>query len=355
MFVNILDMLYEQEFKKIVFNARKQQIYSKKSILIGPRRSGKSYMIFDRLSQLQKDEFLYIDFDDIRVDKEFIKSNLENFLKNKPIKVLVIENFDFSFKPPLCEEIILTTIHDTSFDDFVTQKIYPLDFEEFISFTKSQINIKNLFNQYASFGTLPEIVIKDKTNFIKDMQLLIKSLFPNSIEFEIFKEFAISQGLKLSQFQIFNKIKQRHKISKDKFYSFAKELQKQQMVFLIEKFQSPTSPKKIFLIDFAIKSALSFKKDFITRFENIIFLELLKRDKELFYTDDINFYIPKEKKAILVYPFLLLEAIIKKIDRLTLHDIEIVQIITLEFEDSFEKDGIKYEIIPFWNWALQFE
>jgi len=269
--------------------------------------------------------------------------------------VLVLENFDFSFEIPNCQEIIISTIHDISLDGFTNQKVYPLDFEEFISFNKAQINIKNLFNLYASFGTFPEIVLQDKINFVTSVQLLTRSFFENDTEFAIFKEFVISQGLKLSMFQVFNKIKQHSKISKDKFYNFTKTLQKQKILFLVDKFESPNAPKKIFLIDFAFKSALSFKKDFITRFENIVFLELLKKDKEMFYTDEINFYIPKEKKAILIYPFLLLNAILDKVKKLNLQNIKTVQIITLELEKSFTKNNTKFEIIPFWNWALQEE
>ncbi len=353
MAVNILDILYEQEFKKMAYNARKLNIDAKKVILRGPKRAGKSYMIFDKLSQLQKGEFLYIDFDDLRIDAEFIKQNLEKFVRNKPIKLLILENFDFSFALPFCEEIIITTNQNKKLDGFEVQTLYPLDFEEFISFNKGQLNVKNLFNSYASYGTFPEIVLLEKINFIKNLQLLVKSLVKSDTEFAILKEFAIAQGLKLSMFQLFNKIKQHHKVSKDKFYNFVKELQEQKIIFLVEKYGQPRASKKIFLIDFAIKGVLSFKKDFITRFENIIFLELLKHKKEIFYTDFINFYIPDEQKAILSYPFLPPQMIRSKIENLTLHDIKIVQIITLEHEEVFFKDDVKYEIIPFWNWALQ--
>ncbi len=43
------------------------------------------------------------------------------------------------------------------------------------------------------------------------------------------------------------------------------------MLFLIEKYGSPKSSKKLFLIDFALKNALTFKKEFLKRFENMVF------------------------------------------------------------------------------------
>ena len=109
------------------------------------------------------------------------------------------------------------------------------------------------------------------------------------------------------------------------------------------------------MIDFAIKNALNYEKDFLRRLENIIFLEIYKRGKKVYYADEIDFYIPEENSAILVIPFippaLLKNKISKRKKTFETLRVKDVYIISLGNEDDFIQDGIRYEIIPFWNWA----
>lgn len=129
------------------------------------------------------------------------------------------------------------------------------------------------------------------------------------------------------------------------------------MLFFVQKFDQPRAAKKVYLIDFAIKNALSFKKDFLKRFENMIFLEMLKRDKDIFYAENIDFYIPLENSAVLSIPFLppqmIKTKLLKMKNLINSLSIKHVQIVTLGNEDSFENEGVLYEILPFWEWALQ--
>jgi predicted AAA+ superfamily ATPase len=126
------------------------------------------------------------------------------------------------------------------------------------------------------------------------------------------------------------------------------------LIFL-EKFDQPKAVKKLFLIDFALKNALSFQKDFIKRFENIVFLELYKKKDSIYYTEEIDFYLPKENTAILCIPFLptnlLKNKIIKRKKHFKKFGVSKVDIISLGNEAEFIDSNINYQIIPFWNWA----
>ncbi len=355
--MNILDFLYEKDFKKITFWDRKVSVSAKKSFIKGVPKSGKSYLIYDYLSRFPKDRTLYIDLKDERVEKSEIVSRLEAFIENRKIQVLALDNFDFSFSVPECEEVVISSVEGEAPEGFEEIELYPLDFEEFLSFYKKYSNLETAFNLYAKIGTYPQIVLNPKEEVVKSLQEIVKLSLDDGLKYKVFKEFALSQGNKRSLFQIFNKIKERERISKDRFYEICEELIREKFIFLLEKYGQKRAAKRVFLIDFVLKNAFTFQKDFIKLFENMIFLELLKRKKEIFYLEGSDFYIPKEKRVVLPMPFLPLEMIrlkvklfLEKVDDV---DISLVEIITLGDENIFSEKKRVCEVLSFWDWALR--
>ena len=104
--------------------------------------------------------------------------------------------------------------------------LYFFDFEEFISFDKKHFNIEQIFNSFANIGTIPQMLFVDEAKRARYLQEIIISLFIEKSEFEVFRQFAFTQSLKVSLFQVFNNLKQRIKISKDKFYNFTQKMLK---------------------------------------------------------------------------------------------------------------------------------
>ncbi len=350
-----LDILYDFEPKKLNYIDRKATITEKRVVIRSPRKSGVTYLIYSHLQNYKKEEYLYIDFDDLRVDKLLLEEALANYIKEKQISLLVLDNFDFSFKIPNTQETIITTDKNISVDGFSYKNFFPLDFEEYIGFNKWSSNIEHIFNSYANTGTYPAVVLSDTVDRLPVIQRLLKETVKDGKKLEILKEFSLYQAQKVSFYQIFNLLKERLKISKDSFYETVKEFSEDQMLIFVEKYGSKKASKKLFLIDFTIKNALTYKKDFLKRFENILFLELYKRGKEIYYTDDIDLYLPKEKSAVLSIPFLpanlLKNKILKRKKEFKKLGIKRVSIISLGNEDLFEDNGITYEITPFWNWV----
>jgi predicted AAA+ superfamily ATPase len=353
--MDILEILYTREFKKVTYNVRKLSFDTKKILLLGPRGSGKSTMIYDYISGMTKGSFLYIDFNDFRMRDYDVGTYLPNFIKKHHIRLLVLEHFDFSFEIPSCEEVIITTCQKRSLDGFTSQTLYPLDFEEFISFDKRELNLEAIFSTYAISGTFPAIFGQQKSDFIKVYQDFLNCFAKDELQMSTLQLLSSHQGTVVSIHSLFLELKERMKVSKDTFYSYTKKLQDENVIFLVEKFGQKKSGKKLYLIDFALRSVLSFEKDFIKRFENIIFLELLKRDYKLYYTDAFDFYLPKENKVILSIPFLPSNLIESKLERLNKHfmDLEVktVQVVTMEVEKVYEENGITFEMIPFWSFA----
>jgi len=356
--VQTLQSFYEMNFKNTLFFDRKISITHKKTILYGPRKSGKSHLIIDHLSHYEKGSYLYIDFSDDRVEPHLVAENLAIFVQKNRIKLLIIEHFDFSFELPNVDEILLTTIFTCKtlkgYDSLI---LYPLDFEEFISFDKKHSNIEHLFNFYTNSGTFPQIVQNSEQSSQKQMQEMLHLILKDATTFLIYKRLCEMQGSKISLFQIYNHLKVFTKISKDKLYAITSDLIDQNLLFLVEKYNQPSASKKVYPIDFALKDALTFKKDFLKRFENMVFLELIKRGKKVFYEEGIDFYLPDESLAILCVGFATTEAIEMKLQKLlptfwALH-VKRIEVVTLSSESAKDIEGFSFSIAPFWEWALQ--
>ncbi len=353
-----LQYFYETNFKNSIFFDRKISITAKKTLLLGPRKSGKTSLIFDHLTHYDKKNYLYIDLGDERINRPEIADYLADFTIKNPIQLLVLEHFDFSFEIPLVEEMIITpTVPHTGLKGFETQILYPLDFEEFIAFDKKHFNIEHLFNLYTTQGTFPHLTHDSEQNSYRLIQEMLHLTLGYGLEFLVYKRLCELQSTRVSLFQVYNYLKALTKISKDKLYAITSFLEEQKLLFWVEKYRAPNATKKIYPIDFAFKNALSLKKDFPRLFENMVFLELIKRGKHLFYEDGIDFFIPEENLAILCIGFSTKEAIELKIKKLlptfwTLH-VKRIEVVTLSSANAFAVEGMSFSILPFWEWALQ--
>ena len=151
--MHILELLYEKPPTLSNFNARKVHIEKTNTIICGASGSGKTILILDFLKECKN--YLYIDLNDLRVNIQKIQSNLENFIKEKRIELLVIDNYKNNFTLPLHVELILST-NDKSLEIENLEKIHldMLDFEEFISFKKGSLSPETLFGQFAQHGRM---------------------------------------------------------------------------------------------------------------------------------------------------------------------------------------------------------
>ena len=357
--MEILEFLYEESIKNSSFIDRKVMIEQPKVILYGPRKSGKTHIVLDHLREYDKRSYLYIDLSDERFDRADIIDTLNTFIEKKPIQLLVIESYDFSFPLPSIKEIIVTTtsLPESLPKGFTVKRLFPLDFEEFIAFDKKHSNVEHLFNLYTNHGTFPHVVHNSDFEHAKMIQEMLHIMLPENTAYLIYKRYCELQGHKVSQFQIYNHLKSLIKLSKDKLYAITSQLVAQNLLFFVEKHEQPNASKKVYLIDFTFKNALSYKKDFIRQFENMIFLELIKRKKNIYYADGIDFYLTDESLAILCVGFATREMIEMKLQKLLptfwqLH-VKRIEVVTLSSESAQDIEGFSFTIVPFWEWALQ--
>lgn len=352
-----LESCYELDFNKINFLERKVKIFHPKTIVYGPPKTGKSYLIYDYLSNFEVKDYLYINLNDFRNEKEEITKFLEDFIKDKKIKVLILENFDFSFEIPPCESIIITTEIDKKLLGFTSLYLHGLDFEEYLLHDNKHQNTITSFNYFLKYGNLPELILIDENKKITRLQEILKLYCKDNTELEVLKLLFVSIDEKKSINQLFTTLKKSIKISKDRFYELCKFYEKNQLIFFIKKYNHEKSTKKLYAYNHAYLNSLSHTKKFKNEFTNMIFLHLQKEYKEIYYLDKADFYLKSSDTLILSIPFFnnfLGNSIIKKIhsviDELNIGQ---VYIITVGNNDKFSHKKCPIIVLPFYEWAVQ--
>ncbi len=349
-----LQTLYEKPPSTSNFVPRKYNIKHPKTLLLGSKKSGISSIIIDFLSTKEIKNYLYINLDDIRLNGYDFKK-IPTFLEQKNIQTLVIENYKANFILPNIKNIILSS-NDLSLklQGFNLLRVDGLNFEEFIGFSQRSFNTEHIFNIYAKIGTFPKSSQLNSYENRQYLQEIIKLNLRDEISQKLFCTLAKHQAQPYSLFKAYSELKTNMKISKDKLYKSAVELEKKSLLSFVEKFSSPRSCKKIYLHNFAFKNSVSLERDFTKRFENMIFSQILH--EQLYYTDELHFYLPNANLALLATPFLPPELIVRRFKKLLLNlkklNVTHFQAITLGNEGAYSQDGIKCEIVPFWEWAV---
>ncbi len=351
-----LEACYEINFSKVNFIERKIKITESKTIISGASKTGKSYLVYDFLSAFKSKEYLYIDFADFRNNISEISANLGKFIKMNEISVLVLENFDFSFELPTCENIIISTQIPHQLKGFKNLIISALDFEEYLLHDNKHQNITQSFNSFLKFGNLSEIINYDEHKKIHRLQEIIELQCKDETQYQIFKILIENIDEKKSLFQLFNNLKNRIKISKDKFYETCKIYENNKSIYFLEKYNQEKSAKKIYCYNHSFLNAISHVKKFKNEFSNMIFLELIHKYKDVYYLDYIDFYVKSKNMAIVSIPFFnkflmnnLLKKIIKNANEF---DINEINIITISNNEKIQDSKLKINIIPFYEWAL---
>jgi len=355
--MNILEQIYEINFNKINFLERKVSISNPNTILVGSPKSGKTYLIYDYLSQFKSEQYLYIDCDDYKNDCNEIEKNLEQFISKNNINVLILENYKFDLVLPKVTSTIITTQKTNQLSGFEKFLVKPLDFEEFLLFDTKHQNTLNSFNSFLKFGNSPEIL---EYNEYKKQQRnfeILKLYCDDKTQLEILLIIIKFSSEKKSLLQLFSTLKKEMKISKDKFYKTCEEFEHNKLIYVCPKYDQPKAVKKIFIFNHALIDIVSHKKNFNNLFKNMVFLELEKRYVTLFYLDNIDFYIPVENQIVLAIPFfndLISSTIISKvIPMIEEYAIQHISIVTVSSEKSIFIGEIEAQILPFYNWVLR--
>lgn len=361
-----IEFLYENRIKNSKFLNRKQYINNPKTIVFGGPSSGKTALLCEYLSKFKESESLYISLKDLRIDQAQILTKLTDFLnKNHSIKALCIDDLTqisdikqirfLANNTQLECFLIGSRINNIKLDGFDFIRLNYLDYEEFLAFFPKIYEAQSGFSHFLVRGGSLENIFCDSSELISKIQNRLKTNL-NELSISILLQCAKKCGEECSVLELYKELKEKIKISKNKLYEIFYLLLQSNYITQIPRFNEPNAAKKLFFNDFAVRDALSLKKDFNTSFTNVVFCELAKVHDEIFYTKEFDFLLPKKRVAIICIPFTQPEILLLKFKKLhkALKQLGIIklEIITVSNASSVSIEGIKCEIIPFYRWAL---
>jgi len=378
-------------------------------IITGVRRCGKSSLLklIKNKLKLNKNEFLYINFNDerfVNFDVENFKDTLDYLVENDYGKkcflfideIQEVDNWEKwidrikeKFKIIITgsnSKLLSSEISTVLTGRSINFKLFPFSFLEFLSFKKLdlknyrldkklQIKLKKLFKDYFKKGGFPKM-IKENNNII------LRELYQNILYRDILNRFnknLIKQIKEISLYLQSNiatdlSLRTLSKISAIKNLSTLKEIldsfEQSFLFFSTSKFDYSVkkqiqNPKKIYCIDNGLSNTVGFRfsKNKGKLLENLIAIELLRKDLEIFYfrrKNECDFIIKKGLKVVQAIQICWkindenqdreINGLLEAMQEFKLKE---SLILTFDQEDKFEIDGKKIIVKPVWKWLIE--
>ena len=374
-------------------------------ILTGIRRCGKSTILQQIMKQ--RGGYGYVNFEDERFldfkaqDFERIHELLIEIYHNPKVyffdEIQNIEKFE-TFVRRLQDEgkkIVITGSNASLLSKelgtrltgrYKPFEIFPFSFSEYLTFKDialekewgykavQRVEVKKAFHTYLELGGFPEYLKTRDTEYIKNV-------FENILYRDIIARYAIKKqrvlkelisilATNISSTFTYNSIKKSlqlgNSITVKEYISY---LANSYLFFEVPRFdfslrKSLSSPKKIYLIDTAFNqvAGFNFSPNTGKNLENVAFIELKRRKKEVYYfaeKQECDFIVKEGARitqAIQVCYELNTEnkerevkGLLEALDKFKLKE---GLIITLDQEEEFREEGRNIKVIPIWKWLL---
>ncbi len=406
----------DREIKEVV---KREHIHlperlKKVAIFYGVRRSGKTFVLFD-LFKKYYDRALYIDFEDERLmdftakDFETLKEAFDELfphLLNKKKYFFLDEIQNIKGWEKFCRravekeninvfvagsssKIMPLEIHTSLRGRAWSIEISPFSFREYLGTTNiplsneylygsKKIIIKNHFSNYTNWGGFPEIVLLE-SDFEKRKLLdeymgamffrdLVERFNMNNTSLldtltdKLFSSFTH----KFSVNAFYKQYKGKFLFSKDSLYNYYKNFIKSMLVFEVKIFAESTykrqrNPAKIYVADPGLARKVT-SEDRGRILENIVFLQLRKKAKGIFYfaeKGECDFVVKMEND---LFPCqVCFELSEENREREINGLVECCRqlnkpkglILTNDQEDKMKVENTSIKILPVWKWLLE--
>ena len=410
----LLENRKEVEFQQIVPRNFQMEDFAN-YVLIGVRRAGKSFMLYQQIQQNLKrgitwDSMLYINFEDERLmgmtaqELNLILEVHGMMSKERPILFLdEIQNINGweKFARRLADnkyrvyitgsnaKMLGSDVATTLGGRYITKHIMPYSFPEFLqanevsydsntlATTFGRAEVQRHFTNYFRFGGFPEgarlASKRDYINSVYQKIYLGDIASRNKIESQfslrvLFRKLAESVKQPISFTRLTNIIASTGaKLSKPTLINYLEYSKDAFLVYPIKNIadnltQRETNPKYYF-VDNGIISILAMDVD-TSLLENMVAIELLRRyglEEQVFFYNknvEVDFYIPDATTAIQVSynPKKSDETWERESTALIklskVLDCKRLIILTYELEENIELKGLNIEVIPVWKWLL---
>ncbi len=352
----------QRELKHIFRREYDIPLESKKIVsLIGVRRCGKTYILFDLINRLKSkvspQNIIYINFEDDRLfgvslnDLDgLIEGYYELFPQKREERVYIF--LDEVQSVPHWEQFVRRIYDTLNLSIYITgssskllsseiatslrgrtltYEIFPFSFKEYLGKKEIKTNlysskslsfIKHHLEEYLQKGGFPEILDESV-----DIQ---KRILSDYVDLIIYKDIIERYGVTniallkhiirysftnistlVSLTKMFNDFKsQGFKLSKDTLFEYFSHLGDAYALFSVPVFRDSVkeeqrNPKKIYAVDTGFKYIFdtSLSTDFSKLYENAVFLELRRRTKEVYYlkrVQEVDFYAVIDGKKLII-------------------------------------------------------
>ncbi len=355
----------QKEYNNISFRDYKIPLKTKKIVsLIGVRRSGKTFILYDLINKLRKTEnrenIIFINFEDDRLfplELKNLDSLIEGYFELFPQKRkeriflfldevqnvkgwelfvrriydnLNIQIYITGSSSKLLSSEIATSLRGRT----ITYEIFPFSFKEYLIYKNINIDfyssnsisfIKNAFNKYLfeggfaeTFDEEPDIQLKILKNYL-DL-IIYKDLIDrygiknHGLLKNLIKYLTVNMGTLFSVNKMYNDFRSMgFKFSRNTLYEYLSILQDTYAFFSVPVFSNSIkseqrNPQKTYSIDNGFKQLfnISFTNDYSKLYENLVFLQLRRKTDEIFYfkqKQEIDFYIPANLQKLINVSF----------------------------------------------------
>ncbi len=383
--------------------------------VMGVRRSGKTTLFFEIIDYLIRKEkrnpknIFFIKADDDRLVKDrVIDKVLDEYYKYKdpegevfvfideiqeiedwqrPIKRIydLRSNVKF-FVSGSNASILKEELSSLLAGRFAEFELFPFTFHEFLlakgfamgdnrEDIRRQRKIQRLLEEYMAFGAFPEAVLAEDEKVKKE---LVSFYFDSIFYRDVIKRKNIRNPDKLDKLvkyylqnvanlANFTRIGKTIDLSTDSVGEYTKILEDAYLVFAVNLFEFSykrqiINPKKIYCVDTGIRNNIGFKfsEDMGRLCENVVFITLRRRTKEIFYwagKHECDFIVKEggELKALQVCWEIEnakereQEGLLEALEHFNLRE---GSIITKQYEFTQNIKGKRIKYIPLWKWLL---
>ena len=385
-------------------------------VLVGVRRAGKSFMLYQRMQQnLQQgigwDKMLYINFEDerlINMQASDLNLLLETFARiygnDRPIlfldelqNIVGWEKFarrlaDSKFRVYITgsnAHMLSAEIATTLGGRYIMKEVYPYSFAEYLdahqvahtveaqTSTNSRAILQHHFDEYLQYGGFPEGVhLQSKRDYLMSVyqkiylgDIAARHRIENTFALRfLFKKLSESIMQPLSFTRLANLITSTgSKISKATVINYMDYAKDSYLVFPIKNITSHIAERegnpKYYFVDNGIISLLTLNAE-SALLENMVAMELLRRygqDNQVYFYNDkveVDFYIPEAETAIQVslYPHESDETWRRETEALVRMNKHLPcaehLLLTMNEEETIVIDDITIHLLPVWKWLL---
>lgn len=385
-------------------------------VLIGVRRAGKSFMLYQQIQDNLKkgitwDSMLYINFEDERLigmtaqELNLILEVHGMMSAQRPIlfldEIQNIEGWD-KFARRLADnkyrvyitgsnaKMLSSDVATTLGGRYITKHILPYSFSEYLSAnnipyddmniatTSGRADVQRYFAEYFRFGGFPEgaqlaskrdylnsvyqkiyigdIATRNKIDNLFSLRILFRKMAESvkqPTSFTRLSNIIASTGAKLGKATIINYIE----YSKDAFLIYP-------IKNIADNLTNRETNPKYYFVDNGIISILALDID-TSLLENMVAMELIRRygiDERVFFYNrniEVDFYIPDAALAIQVSynPHKTDETWKRESTALIkftkVLDCQRLLILSYDTEETVEANGKTIEVMPVWKWLIQ--